>query len=109
MVPTGVTSTSVVVPVNILLLPAEKIIETPASFTNSVIVPNPLLVPNISGLVVKSSRPLRAPILPYWSITQLSAIDAKELSKLKGESCVFNPLKPGAATVIFCRGEDITI
>ena len=41
-------------------------------------------------------KPFRAPIRPYWSMTQLVAIDAYPASNVKGESCVFSPKKPGA-------------
>jgi len=51
--PTGkVTSTSVVVPVNILLLPAEKTVVTLALLINSRIQQMPLLVPKTAGPLV---------------------------------------------------------
>jgi hypothetical protein len=36
-------------------------------------------------------HPFLAPMRPYWSITQLTAVNANPLAKSKDESWVFNP------------------
>ena len=41
-------------------------------------------------------QPLREPIRPYWSITQLVATKAKPCAKSNGESWVLSPKNPGA-------------
>lgn len=92
-----------VVPVNILLFPAENIVLVPSLATNSCTASMPLLLPSTEvPLEDTADQPLRAPTLPYWSITQLSAIAAKDGLSPIGESIVFSPKNPGAATVMFC-------
>ena len=64
----------------------------------------PRLLPNTEEpFPDTASQPLRAPIRPSLSITQLSATEANEGSTPIGESCVLRPKKAGAATVMFCN------
>ena len=75
--PPGVSSTSVVVPLMILLLPTEKIFVLPALSLNSLIDRNES-VPRTVLFVVTTVWPLRAAIRPRLSITALSAISAND-------------------------------
>ena len=63
----------------------------------------PRLLPSTAApLEDTASHPLRAPMRPSLSITQLSATEANEGSPPMGDSCVLSPINPGAATVMFC-------
>ena len=93
-----------VVPVNILLLPTENNVITPAKEVNSKIPSIPRLVPRtLPPLVDTVSYPLRAPTRPRLSITQLSAMEAKAGFMPIGDSSVLIPKNPGAATVKGCN------
>ncbi|MEK9694048.1 MAG: hypothetical protein VW235_14105 [Rhodospirillaceae bacterium] len=72
---TGVSSVSVVVPLKILLLPAENTTFDPSGSMYSLITS--MLKPLKGDVsVVTAVNPLRDPIRPYWSMTQLSAMEA---------------------------------
>jgi len=72
---TGVSSVSVAVPLKILLFPAENTTLVPSGSMYSLMT-SILLPPNGVVSVVTAANPLRDPIRPYWSMTQLSAMEA---------------------------------
>ena len=57
-------------------------------------------VPNVPLAGCEAIHPLRAPIRPNLSMTQLLATVANPSSNVTEESWVLTPLKPGAAMVV---------